>query len=219
MAFARRGARGVTRKSFVYPIGSQSSSMAGADAVQGWPELPSSSTPCFSASWWTLYALCGGEGGILAGLLATVAGWISAGGSLARGPRFSGWCAWPCRRPPGSQRRDGRIRWWLIPQTWLWASVHGTWLYAVGLAVLPVWACCWPGKWPEGLLFGWRVLSGNLGRCDAHAGGPQLPSLLAISRISPFMNCGSPRRSPSPHAAALLMGLASWSRGSAAGSV
>ena len=33
-------------------------------------------------------------------------------------------------------RDDGRLRWWLIPLTWLWAMVHGMWPIGIGLGVL-----------------------------------------------------------------------------------
>jgi len=33
-------------------------------------------------------------------------------------------------------RDDGRLRWWLIPVTWVWAMVHGMWPIGIGLGVL-----------------------------------------------------------------------------------
>jgi hypothetical protein len=33
-------------------------------------------------------------------------------------------------------RDDGRLRWWLIPLTWLWAMVHGMWPIGIGLGFL-----------------------------------------------------------------------------------
>jgi hypothetical protein len=33
-------------------------------------------------------------------------------------------------------RDDGRLRWWLIPLTWVWAMVHGMWPIGIGLGVL-----------------------------------------------------------------------------------
>jgi hypothetical protein len=35
-------------------------------------------------------------------------------------------------------RDDQRIRWWLIPLTWLWAMVHGMWPIGIGLGVVAV---------------------------------------------------------------------------------
>jgi hypothetical protein len=33
-------------------------------------------------------------------------------------------------------REDGRLRWWLVPLTWVWAMVHGMWPIGIGLGVL-----------------------------------------------------------------------------------
>jgi hypothetical protein len=35
-------------------------------------------------------------------------------------------------------REDGRIRWWLVPMTWLWAMCHGMWPVGIGLGVVAV---------------------------------------------------------------------------------
>ncbi|HEY3527626.1 MAG TPA: hypothetical protein VGK78_00630 [Nocardioides sp.] len=35
-------------------------------------------------------------------------------------------------------REDQRVRWWLIPVTWLWAMVHGMWPIAIALGVVAV---------------------------------------------------------------------------------
>ncbi len=35
-------------------------------------------------------------------------------------------------------REDGRLRWWLIPLTWVWAMVHGMWPIGIGLGVIAV---------------------------------------------------------------------------------
>ena len=35
-------------------------------------------------------------------------------------------------------RDDGRIRWWLVPLTWVWAMVHGMWPIGIGLGVVAV---------------------------------------------------------------------------------
>ena len=35
-------------------------------------------------------------------------------------------------------REDGRLRWWLVPLTWLWAMVHGMWPLAIAIGVLAV---------------------------------------------------------------------------------
>ena len=35
-------------------------------------------------------------------------------------------------------REDGRVRWWLVPMTWVWAMVHGMWPIGIGLGVVAV---------------------------------------------------------------------------------
>jgi hypothetical protein len=35
-------------------------------------------------------------------------------------------------------REDGRLRWWLVPLTWVWAMVHGMWPIGLGLGVVAV---------------------------------------------------------------------------------
>ena len=209
-----------TRLPFVYHQWLPELLMAGANAVAGLAGVAWLFNAMLLGFIVALYALCRGQGGILAALLATVAGWIGAGGSLSPRPQVFGFillavslAAWL------RTERDGRIRWWLLPLTWLWACVHGTWLYAVGLTVL----------------FGiGMLLDRKVGRRFAlRAGGlvaalvavamltPVGPQLLlaplAISRISPFINEWKPTSITDPHAAAtLLMGLVvvvAWIRG------
>jgi hypothetical protein len=33
-------------------------------------------------------------------------------------------------------REDARLRWWLVPLTWIWAMVHGMWPIGIGIGVL-----------------------------------------------------------------------------------
>ena len=35
-------------------------------------------------------------------------------------------------------REDHRVRWWLVPLTWLWAMIHGMWPIGIGLGVVAV---------------------------------------------------------------------------------
>jgi hypothetical protein len=35
-------------------------------------------------------------------------------------------------------RDDGRVRWWLVPMTWVWAMCHGMWPVGIGLGVVAV---------------------------------------------------------------------------------
>ena len=119
-----------TRLPFVYHQWLPELLMAGANAVAGLSGVAWLFNAMLLGFIVALYALCRGQGGILAALLATVAGWIGAGGSLSPRPQVFGFillavslAAWL------RTERDGRIRWWLLPLTWLWACVHGTWLY------------------------------------------------------------------------------------------
>ena len=122
------------------------------------------------------YALCRGKAGFSPPLLATVAGWVGAGGSLSPRPQVFGFillavslAAWL------RTERDGRIRWWLLPLTWLWACVHGTWLYAVGLTGCSASACCWTERsgGPRSRI---GVRRGPRGGRDAHASRTSTPS-------------------------------------------
>jgi hypothetical protein len=209
-----------TRLPFVYHQWLPELVMAGANAVAGLPGVAWLFTAMLIGFVVALYALCRSQGGLLAALLATVAGWIGAGGSLSPRPQLFGFillavslAAW------FRTERDGRLRWWLIPLTWLWACVHGTWVYAVGLAVL----------FGLGMLLDRKVgprfvlrMSGLAAALVAVAMltpvGPQLLlAPVAISKISPFINEWKPTSITDPHAVAtLLMGLLvalAWIRG------
>lgn len=48
---------------------------------------------------------------------------------------------------------DGRIRWWLVPMTWVWATAHGLWSAGVLLGLV----CC-VGLWLDGRYVGRRAL-------------------------------------------------------------
>src|SRR5690349_308082 len=209
-----------TRLPFVYHQWLPELVLAGANAVAGLPGVAWVFTAMLIGFVVALYALCRSQGGLLAALLATVAGWIGAGGSLSPRPQVFGFillavslAAWL------RTERDGRLRWWLIPLTWLWACVHGTWVYAVGLALL----------FGLGMLLdrqaGRRILVRIAGLAVALVAvamltpiGPQLLlAPVAISKISPFINEWKPTSITDPHAAAtLLMGLlvvVAWIRG------
>jgi hypothetical protein len=49
-------------------------------------------------------------------------------------------------------REDRRLRWWLIPLTWLWAMVHGMWPLGVGLGVLALAGMALDRSAPRGTL-------------------------------------------------------------------
>ena len=35
-------------------------------------------------------------------------------------------------------REDGRLRWWLVPLTWVWAMLHGMWPIGIVIGVVAV---------------------------------------------------------------------------------
>lgn len=41
---------------------------------------------------------------------------------------------------------DGRLRWWLVPLTWAWASLHGLWFVGIGTSVVAAVACVIDGR-------------------------------------------------------------------------
>jgi hypothetical protein len=209
-----------TQLPFVYHQWLPEILMAGANAVAGLPGVAWLFSAMLLGFVVALYLLCRGEGGILAAMLATITGWIGAGGSLSPRPQVFGFIllavslgAWL------RTERDGRIRWWLILLTWLWACVHGTWLYAVGLAALFGLGMALDRK--AGRRFVLRV-AGLATALVAVAMltpvGPQLVAApLAVSRVSGFILEWKPTSITDPHAAAtLLMGLivmVAWVRG------
>jgi hypothetical protein len=209
-----------TQLSFVYHQWLPELVMAAANAVAGLPGVAWLFTAMLLGFVISLYALCRGQAGILAALLATVLGWIGAGGSLSPRPQVVGFILLAVSLAAWLRTdRDGRIRWWLIPLTWLWACAHGTWLYAVGLAAL----------FGLGMLLdrglGRRFVVRVGGLVAAFVAvamltpvGPQLlVAPLAVSRVSPYINEWKPTSITDPHAAAtLLMGLlvvVAWIRG------
>ena len=194
--------------------------MSGANAVAGLSGVAWLFNAMLLGFIVSLYALCRGRGGILAAMVATVVGWVGAGGSLSPRPQVIGFILLAVSLAAWLRTdHDGRLRWWLIPLTWLWANVHGTWLYGVGLALL----------FGLGMLLerkvGRRVvlMIGGLVAGLVVVGmltpvGPRLLVVpLAISAISPFINEWKPTSITDPHAAAtLLMALTvvvSWVRG------
>jgi hypothetical protein len=209
-----------TQLPFVYHQWLPEILMAGANAVAGLPGVAWLFSAMLLGFVVALYLLCRGEGGILAAMLATITGWIGAGGSLSPRPQVFGFIllavslgAWL------RTERDGRIRWWLILLTWLWACVHGTWLYAVGLAALFGLGMALDRR--AGRRFVLRV-AGLATALVAVAMltpvGPQLVAApLAVSRVSGFILEWKPTSITDPHAAAtLLMGLVvmvAWVRG------
>jgi hypothetical protein len=185
--------------------------MAAANAVGGLPGVAWLFQLMLLGFLLATYALCRSQAGILAAVLASVAAWVGAGGSLSPRPQVVGFillalslAAWL------RTENDGRLRWWLVPLTFLWACVHGTWVYAVALAVV----------FSIGLLLDRRFERHQVSRLALLLGSllfvglvtPVGPRLLltpvAIAQISPFIMewKSTPITDPSA-ATTLLMGL------------
>ena len=84
----------------------------------------------------TVYVGCRRESGPLAATLVTAITVLGTAASLSPRPQLVGFAllavtttAWL------STVRDLRVRWWLIPLTWVWASSHGTWVVGIMLGV------------------------------------------------------------------------------------
>jgi hypothetical protein len=208
-----------TQLPFVYHQWLPELAMGGMDALGGLPAVAWLFHVMLLGFFIATYALCRSQAGILAAVLASVAAWVGAGGSLSPRPQVLGFillavslAAWL------RTAEDGRLRWWLVPLTFLWACVHGTWLYAIALALV----------FSLGLFLDRRFTRQQLTRLGLLIAalvlvalvtpvGPQLLlAPFAISQVSPFIMEWKPTPITDPSAAAtLLMGLVvmiSWLR-------
>jgi len=75
-----------------------------------------------------VFALCKRQSDLLAAVVVTQLTLVACGGGLSGRPQVLSYLlaavtlgAWL------RTARDGRLPWWLIPLTWLWAMVHGMW--------------------------------------------------------------------------------------------
>lgn len=83
-----------------------------------------------------VYVSCRRESGPLGATLISAITVLGTAASLSPRPQLVGFAllavttsAWL------STVRDLRVRWWLIPLTWVWASSHGTWVVGIMLGV------------------------------------------------------------------------------------
>jgi hypothetical protein len=208
-----------TQLPFVYHQWLPQLAMAGMDALGGLAGVAWLFHLLLLGFFIATYVLCRSQAGMLAAALASVAAWVGAGGSLSPRPQVVGFIllavslgAWL------RTEKDGRLRWWLVPLTFLWACVHGSWLYAVALT----------GIFLLGRLLDGRLDRGQLRRVALFVAtllvvglvtpvGPRLLLMpLAISQVSPFIMEWRPASITDPSAATtLLMGLVvllSWLR-------
>jgi hypothetical protein len=208
-----------TRLPFVHHQWLPELAMAGMDALGGLPAVAWLFHVTLLGFFVATYALCRSRAGMLAALLASVATWVGASGSLSPRPQVVGFLLLAVSLAAWLRTADdGRLRWWLVPTTLLWACVHGTWLYAVALAVL----------FSVGLLLDGRFGRKQLKRLGVFVAAlvlvalvtPVGPGLLlapfAISQVSPFIMEWKPTPISDPSAVAtLMMGLVvivSWLR-------
>jgi hypothetical protein len=200
-----------TQQPFVYHQWLPELAMAGMDALGGLAGVAWLFHLLLLAFFLATYVLCRSQAGMLAAALASLTAWVGAGGSLSPRPQVVGFIllaislgAWL------RTEKDRRLRWWLVPLTFLWACVHGSWLYAVALASV----------FSVGLLLDRRLGSGQLKRFALFVAalivvglvtpvGPRLLlTPLAISQVSPFIMEWKPTPITDPSAATtLVMGL------------
>lgn len=73
---------------------------------------------------------------LIAGVLVTVALVASSTGLSMRPQTWSFLLVSVTTAAWFRTREDGRLRWWLIPLTWLWAMVHGMWPIGLGVGLV-----------------------------------------------------------------------------------
>jgi hypothetical protein len=208
-----------TRLPFVYHQWLPELAMAAMDSLGGLPAVAWLFHVMLIGFFVATYALCRSRAGLLAALLASVAAWIGASGSLSPRPQVVGFLLLAVSLAAWLRTADdGRLRWWLVPTTFLWACVHGSWLYAVALAIL----------FSVGLLLDRRIGRKQLKRLGIFVAALVLVALVtpvgpglvltpfAISQVSPFIIEWKPTPVGDPSAVATLtMGLVvmvSWLR-------
>ena len=136
-----------------------------------------------------VYGACRRLSGPLAGAVATGAAVFAASTTLSARPQVVSLVliavtvdAW------WRTRADGRLRWWLLPMTWVWATAHGLWTAGVLVSL-----ACWLGLALEGRLRGrvgraFLVPLGSLVAATLTPLGPKLLlSQLAVSERTPMI--------------------------------
>ena len=86
-----------------------------------------------------LFAICRRWAAPSAAIIPTLLATIAAGGGLSGRPQVLSYIlvmvvtdAWL------RTRQDGRIRWWLIPLTWLWTMLHGMWPVGIVIGLVAI---------------------------------------------------------------------------------
>jgi hypothetical protein len=111
--------------------------MAAADHVSGLAGVAWLAAAMYAGLLVALYALARVRGSTLAATLATVVALVGVGGSVSPRPQIVGFALLAVTLAAWMRTRsDSRIRWWLVPLTWVWACCHGTWVLGPALALL-----------------------------------------------------------------------------------
>lgn len=165
--------------------------MAGADHVGGLRALAWLATAGRLGVCLSLLLLCRRMASPLAATVVASAAILGTADSLSPRPQLLGFMlmalvvsAWL------STAKDLRVRWWLIPATWLWACCHGTWVAGLSVGAATV----------LGLLLDrrltWRsatrlvgVLVGSAVSTAVTPVGPRLyESFLTVRAVSPYVS-------------------------------
>jgi hypothetical protein len=115
-------------------------------------------------------------------------------------------------------RQDARIRWWLIPLTWLWAMLHGMWPIAILISLVAVVGMALDRAPRRQLVKGLAVTAGSAVAAALTPVGPVLYGAVVVvnSRGKYFSEWGSPSYTSPPCLAlgALLVvtAVAMWKR-------
>lgn len=153
-----------------------------------------------------LYLAARQEGPALAATLVAVLAFGASGQGLSARPQVLSYllvavvvAAWlrSCR--------DGRVRWWLVPLTWVWAMLHGMWPIAVVIGLVAVVGGRLDGTFRRGLLLRQAAVPLLSGVAAALTPlGPRLIGEVVVvaSRGSYFAEWGAPEFT-TPHALAV----------------
>ncbi|RJS44848.1 hypothetical protein D4739_00375 [Nocardioides cavernaquae] len=111
--------------------------MAGAEDLAGTGGIVWLFGTIFVAYALTLYAVARISAPPIVAILVAGAAFVGSGGGLSARPQVMSYlfaalvtAAWL------GTMRDGRVRWWIIPLTWLWAMLHGMWPVAIVISAV-----------------------------------------------------------------------------------
>jgi hypothetical protein len=166
-----------------------------------------------------VHAACRTQADPLPAVVAAVVGWVGASGSMGPRPQLVSLVLLAVT--VGAWLRtveDGRVRWWLVPLTWLWACSHGLWLAgpAVGLVVVAGLAIDSVGRRAMLRRQGWVPLASVLVGALTPVGPRLLTTPGQVSGYARFVLEWNPPSIRSPYvlatAAMLAAVVAGWAR-------